>query len=390
MTTRRIYLASIIMIISMLVACSDATPRPTQPLAPTQVVVAPTIFSSQPTSTQANSQSSSSSTIEPTPKQPATPQPTATPEPTVLYVQMTNGGCCVQPYFAPDGTRVLYIDKPDAASPTGVWSVRIDAPQKPELYREELGPYSRDLSMRIFLEGGRTTVERVSDKQRWTIPNQGRIASFSPDSRLLAWSVSEEIGGFDRRKTDIYIANFDGSDARKVATRYGGGSLGWFGDSQRLLLGGRPNRADDKPTLSILNLADGSARDLISMERLRGASLSPDGKRLIYFVAQAVEDGLGGVYLLNLDTTQAKRLDFFGAYRWRDSNRLFYIPLKQNAPSNELWQLDATTLLSERLIGESPDSLFKIANGDWDISPDGSMIVYLNARDRNVWLAKLR
>jgi Tol biopolymer transport system component len=310
----------------------------------------------------------------------------------VAFTQLTTGQCCVQPFFSPDGKQVLFLDKPAADEPGGIWAVATDKPlSPPALLTERFGPFSRDLSLALDLVNGRTTVERLSDGQRWTINNGGRSLSFSPDAKRITWSVQDEIGGFDARRTELWLANADGTDARRVITRYGGGALAWFPDSQRMLIGGKARRNDATPTLGILDLTSGSVRDLFPVERLRSATLSPDGRWLAYFVGQAREPGKDGMYLLDLTqaTPTPKRLDFFGAYRWRDGNRLLYIPLKPGAPSNELWQLDATSGQSQQLIAASADSPFKIANGDWDVSRDGSKLVFLSARDRNIWLATL-
>jgi Tol biopolymer transport system component len=124
---------------------------------------------------------------------------------------------------------------------------------------------------------------------------------------------------------------------------------------------------------------------------MRSPVLSPDGRRLAYFIGQARDQSRDGMYVLGLETpnAQPQRLDFFGAYRWRDGNRLLYVPLKPGAPGNELWQLDATTLKAQQLISASAASPFKIANGDWDVSRDGSKLIFLSARDQNIWLASL-
>ena len=82
-------------------------------------------------------------------------------------------------------------------------------------------------------------------------------------------------------------------------------------------------------------------------------------------------------------------MNFFGAYKWCDATRLLYVPLETSAPSNELWRLDVTTLKAERLIAPSADGPFKIASGDWDVSSDDLRIVFLSARDRNIWTLTL-
>ena len=307
------------------------------------------------------------------------------------FTPLTQSGCCVQPFFSNDGARVLFLDRPTAAASVGIYGVRVDRPMStPELITEKLGPFSRDMIYNAKLESGRTVVERAgSAPARWVIDNGGRSVSFSPNGARILWSVSESNGGFDRRRSDVWVANVDGGGARKVSTRYGGGALAWFPDGERVLLGGRVKRGDASAMLSVLNLRDGGVRDLLAVERARSISLSPDGRWLVYYVAQARAAGQGGTYLVDLSatTTMAKRLDFFGAYRWRDASRLLYVPLTPGAPSNELWQYDASTGRTERLLAASADSPFRIAGGDWDVSPDGRRIVFMSARDRALWLA---
>lgn len=332
-------------------------------------------------------------TPPPTPE-PATPLPTASSTPLAqpTFAQMTQGGCCVQPFFSPDGSRILYLDKPSADAHTGLWSVTVTQPLAPPmLYTQRLGPFSRDFSLNEFLEGGRTIVERMSDGTQWTIDNGGRRILFSPDDQRIAWTVGEEVGNFDVRRSDIWLADLDGSNARRVATLYGGGIQAWFNDSSRMLVIGKANRSDAVPALSILSLADGSLTQLIDVERSRSMLLSPDDRRIVYYVSQASDATQDGMYLLDLSATPAipQRLDFFGAYRWCSPTALYYIPLQTSAPSNELWRLDVTTGQARALIPAGTDSPFKIGNGDWDVSPDGRQIVYLNARDRNIWLVTL-
>ena len=134
-----------------------------------------------------------------------------------------------------------------------------------------------------------------------------------------------------------------------------------------------------------------SARLLVQLERSRGISLSPDGKRGILLIAQAQDSAANGLFLLSLEGGSAppQRLDFFGAYKWCDATRLLYVPLEASAPANELWRLDVTTLKAERLIAAAADGPFKIASGDWDVSSDGRRIVFLSARDRNIWTVTL-
>ncbi len=390
-------------VLPLLVACDTVAPPPTA-IAPTPSALPPavTLVATSGAAPPVVAEVMRAAVATDAPQLVATPASTDTPAPVAapaatatpagpVFVQLTQGGCCVQPFFAPDGGRVLFLDRPSGVSPIGYYGVPVDQPlSEPQLAVDRLGPFDRNLTHRSMLLNGQTLVERIADGQRWTINNGGRSVSFSPDATRIVWSVSSEAGGFDVRRSDVFIANVDGSDAKKIITRYGGGPVAWLNDGARMLIGGRPNPRDKNPTLGVLDLATGEVRDLVTAERWRGVVLAPDNKHVVYFVAQARGENLGGTFLLNLDNPQPIKLDFFGGYRWRDATRLLYVPLSTaGTPSNELWQFDVTTMTSTKLIDGSVVSPFKIGNGDWDVSPDGSLLTWLNARDRNIWIARL-
>jgi hypothetical protein len=395
------HVAAAFVCLLLLSACAQQTPTAITPTSTPAVTIlanptdAPAVLPSEPAAV-ASLTPAAADAVPPAPA--ATPtlasEPTLPPAPPTpsgpVFTQLTNGGCCVQPFFSPDGSRALFLDRPSGAQPVGIYGVPVAQPgQAPTLLIDKLGPFSRDLSHRALLVNGQTQVERVADGQTWPIDNGGRSVSFSPDAKRLIWSVSEEAGGFDRRKSDLFVANIDGSGARRVVTRFGGGAVAWFDDGVRILIGGRAQRGDPLPSLAVLNLDDGSVRDLFTAERWRGVLLAPGGRHAIYFIAQARELGIGGTYLVNIDKPEPQRMDFFGSYRWRDATRLLYVPLTADATANELWQYDLETGQSTRLIAADPASPFKIGNGDWDVSSDGQRLLWVNARDRNIWTTVL-
>jgi len=58
------------------------------------------------------------------------------------------------------------------------------------------------------------------------------------------------------------------------------------------------------------------------------------------------------------------------------------------AVSHRLWELDVNTGETRRLT--DPDvTPFKIANGDWTVSPDSRHVAFVGSRDRNIWLLTL-
>ena len=305
------------------------------------------------------------------------------------FIQLTTGRCCPGPFFSPDGARVMFLDRPAPDAELGIWSVAVDRPlSAPTLFTHRLGLFSRDLSLVADLEDGQTIVERLRDGARWVIPNGGRPIAFSPDGRYVVWSVAQGIANFDIRRVEIWLANADGSGARRVAVRFGGGFAGWMPDGKGLLLSGRRSPQAPQAELTLLDVTQGGERTLLFYERLLGPSASPNRRWLAYIVTQARENG---VFVLSLTRPSAtpQRLDFFGTYRWRDGDRLLYVPMAPGVAGDELWQLDLARGQKQQLIRAKAGSPFKIANNDWAVSPDGSQLVFLSARDRNLWLVRL-
>ena len=398
----RLLLPVFLLLLAATAACSQPvipTPAPATPLlepanSPTALPTA--IPTTTPTATPAP-------TATPVPT--ATPAPTATHTPVPVLRQLTSGGCCTQPFWSPDSTEVRYIDKPGPAEPVGYWSV--DAGQtlpEPKLRPEPIAYYSSDFSHRLEL-GAQTTIVRMSDGAKSVAPAGGRVVSFSPGRKRIAWSVSPANVPVERRVTQVWVANIDGTNARQVISLPRGGLAGWVSDDVVLLtaadsLQSRSTRLIsldltndqrlDPSGLGAQEYLGPSGRSLADEQRLRGLSVSPDGKWLVYFITQNEDKTKNGLYLARSDGTSTRLLDreLFGAYQWRDGNRLLIIPFQTDAPSHAVWELDASTN-EVRPLTQPEVTPFKIANGEWRVAPDGHTIVFVSAADRNLWVLEL-
>lgn len=344
-------------------------------------------------------------TITPSPSPTVTLAASPTPTPMPTLRQLTQGGCCTQPFWSPDSRRVLFIDKPGLELPAGIWGVDVIRPQAtPELVTERVAFYSPDLTLRSELNEDTTLIERLGDplsetespsgaegspEETWEVPAGGRPVSISPGQKRIAWQISDDDLPFERRMTQIWIANLDGSAPQMVANLPRGGLSGWISDDL-LLLSGRESLEAQEQILFTLSLTDGSWVELARGERLRGGLLSPDGAWLVYFVALDKDPAENGLWLVRSDGSERRKLEreLFGAYHWRDARRLLIIPFQPQATSHELWELDLDTGGTRRLI--DPEVIpFKIANGDWAVSPDGRYVVFVESSDRNIWLLTL-
>lgn len=361
-------------------SAAQAQALPTLP--PATHTVAPTL-TPQPSATR---------TLSPT----LTRTPSPSPTPPAQIRRLTEGECCVAPSWLPDNKRIIFLDKPDPAAATGYYAVDTTNPgAKPELYEPRIVSWTGDFKYIVTRGDGFATIERVEDGQRFRI-NTGRCSvtqptgcnvSLSPDRTQVTWSVTlEATGPFEQRTTRIWVANIDGSNARVIAqllsTRAG---ASWFPDSKRLLLSGRPSRDSQELVLSVLDLATGQQQEIVRGERISRGGLSPNSKWLIYSVVLHDDEAQNGIWAIRTDGSDRKKLPFFGPSVWRGTSKLLFTPLAETAEYHSFWEYDIETGQTRQLT-DPKTTPFKIAFGDWAMSPDGKKIVYVDANERNLWL----
>lgn len=375
--------ASTLFVAVCLNACSTITPPNPSPIGqppPTLILTSTGVSTSLPSSTG----------VVPTPtntEPPPTPTITSTPLPSLT--QLTSGGCCPQPFFSPDASQVWYLDHPAPDSPAGIWGVPLTG-GSPQFISDRPGYFSADGQYIVYPKNFHTYIQNTVTGERWEPPlTEGRFVAISPNNAFIAWQVNSSVFNFDGRAVDIWVANLNGSSPYQVAHLLGGGLNTWFPDSQRLLVTNRDFAGAD-PQLTILNIVDGSLTPLVQAFNLRGVSLSPQGGWIVYQIAFSGDPTRDGLWIISSDGTQNTRLDVFGSYRWRSETQLLIVPLNTTnvSASQQLLQFDITTSTLQPVT--HPDvTPFRIANGDWIVSPNGSQVVFLSADDRNLWLLQL-
>ncbi len=316
------------------------------------------------------------------------PTPTITPTPTPELRQLTTGGCCVMPAWSPDSKQVLFIDKPASQTEAGIYAVDINHVQEPQR-SGPVGIYSPDRSLVAYPIDVRTVVEKPSTGERWVIPNNGQAVDFSPDNRRVAWEAEAISGPYDERQNDIFMANYDGTDAVKVARVYGGGLVGWLPRGTGILFLGRSSLSTHDSTLTALDLRTNEAVDLVSAERISGVRVSNEGNWISYYISFNPDEKRNGIWVQKTDGSGARKLDLWGAYQWRDDSHLLVIPARSSPDQAfEIWEVNAETGEQIKLTDAAVTPL-NILNGDWRVSPDGKYVVFVNSADRNLWLLEL-
>jgi Tol biopolymer transport system component len=340
-------------------------------------------------------------TLTPVPSLTPTPDPSPTPRPeppTPTLHQLTEGGCCTQPFWSPDARQIFFIDKPAADAPVGIWGVDVTQPMtKPQLATQRIASYTPDLAFVVEVSRTTTTIERLTAPltgtvaASWTAPAGGRSVSISPGRTRVAWQVGDDrlIAQPERQVNQVWIAKLDGSDARALITLPRGSLSGWITDDV-LLLSGRESLQAREQVLWAYSLTNGQKVELARGEHLRVGSLSRDGSWLAYMITMDQDQARNGLWLVRTDGAVQYKLapDLFGAFQWRDGHRLLIVPFRPDATSHEFMEFDANTQTARRLTDPAVTP-FKITNGDWAVSPDGRQVVFVASQDHNLWLLTL-
>jgi dipeptidyl aminopeptidase/acylaminoacyl peptidase len=291
---------------------------------------------------------------------------------------------------------VLFIDQPSPDAALGIWGVPLSPPSAtPALLTRRIAFYTSDLSYVIEYGRNETALERLDGPlsetvvERWTLPAGGQSISISPGMSRVAWQVSNGDVPSERRISVVWVANFDGTEARAVATLPRGGLSGWISDDV-LLLTGRESLESQETIVYTLALDDGDTVELLRANRPRDYRLSPDRRWLVYYITFSDDPAQNGLWLARADGAELRQLppELFGAYQWRDARRLLIVPFVPEAVYHELWEYDVETGETRSLTdpGVTP---FKIANGDWRVSPDGRYVAFVEDSDRNIWVLTL-
>jgi Tol biopolymer transport system component len=307
-----------------------------------------------------------------------------------VLTQLTVGECCTRPFWSSDSRQVLFIDKPASDAQVGIYGVDVAQPRVARLVTPRIALYTHGMALVIDLKPNSTTLERTSDGSRWTVPAGGAPVTVSPNEKRIAWTRGNEgPGAPETRGARIQVANFDGTGEKTVATVRGGSIAGWIADDA-LLISSRSSPSSREHVLYALSVVTGGLTELARSENLRGQSLSRDGSWVAYHVAPEPDADKNGLWVVRTDGSTRFRVppELFGAYQWRDGQRLLIIPFRPAAQEHELWEMDAATQQAHRLT-DSQVTPFKVNDGDWVVSPDGHNVAFVSARDRNVWLLSL-
>lgn len=261
------------------------------------------------------------------------------------------------------------------------WSVPNSAPL------DTFGPAPRPLlspdgSHEVRLVAGRAEIVRLADGSTWTMPSQGILPAISTDNSRAMWIRRGGIAvpGQADPGVEIFLSDISGNTVVQI-TAQAGTNARWL-DNQRLLLS-VPEDASTR--YEVLDTGTGEQYALGTFYRPRNLSVAPGGEQFMFYLSGQADPANNGVYVMDTQRdAQARKLPWFGPWRWRDAGSLYYIPYVPTAPVHQLRYYDLLTG-EDRALTDPVQQAFTILDGKWELSADGGIIAFHDANDRNLW-----
>jgi murein DD-endopeptidase MepM/ murein hydrolase activator NlpD len=293
-------------------------------------------------------------------------------------------GCCAAPWWSRTDPNLLYTIDGTPGQPATVleWDVSAGGPSR--LAGEAPPPfYSPDGSLTISKRDGQVFIKRVADGSEWAVQTGGAFPAISADNSRLLWQVQHGtfVPGATPPRVEIWVSDLQGGNARRLFNETDI-SASWL-DGSRLLVSSSKKTVT---TLTVYNTADDTSFVLGSWDKMRAINVAPGGGRLMFYQAFLADAGHNAAYTIETkEGATAQKLPWFGGWRWRDGDSVYYLPFDPSTNVETLHYYNVVTGEDRRLTDPATQP-FSIANGDWTVSPDGSRIAFFNAADKRTWL----
>ncbi len=296
--------------------------------------------------------------------------------------QLNSELCCVNPWWHPTDPTLLYTIDGVAGQRASVFQYAVNTDSVPTpLYPAPPMLLSPDGQFEV--KSGQ--IRNLATGESWSVDTDGAIPAVSADSSRLLWDVSafKFIPNEDYPTVEFWVSHLDGSDKRLIWTQLGGYAR-WLDESRVLIV--TPVLQQTQTTLTIYDTLTDTSFPLGTWEWMRDISISPGGKRLLFYVVQQANNG---IYTIETQAgAVAEKLPFFGGWRWRDSQSVYFIPFTPQYGDIHLLGYYHLLTRDLRFLTDPTTQPFTIANGDWEVSADGQKIAFING-DGRLWLLEM-
>ena len=235
--------------------------------------------------------------------------------------QIGSSGCCAGAWWDPTGSNRLFFIDGIAGQLAFIHEMRLD--DQPTLTTSQNAPpptLSADGSYQLIYAPDKTTVRRLSDGAEWYLAVPDNYPVLSPDNAILLWTQ----GTSGTRQ--VWVAALDGSLNKTIWTSQGRNTSARWLDSDHVLMSEREPTPGRYTTLSVVNVHDSSVYTLGTWHNLRNLQIAPGGQRIIFFSAFNPDPANDGAFALEIEPgVTPEKLPWFGDYRWRDAESVYYI-----------------------------------------------------------------
>lgn len=297
-------------------------------------------------------------------------------------------GCCPNPWWHPVDSNRFYVMDGVVGERANVFEWTLDGTFAPTpLYPAPPMLTSPDGNYQITRVNGQITVRDLVNSGEWRVDTQGALPSLSTDNSRLLWEVwrGTYLPGEPYQTVETWVSNADGSNTRMIWLQAGGYAV-WLDEARVLIVTPVLDRTDT--TLTIFDTRDDSYFVLGVWDWLRNMDIAPGGGRIMFWVNWQTDPAQNGLYTIETrEGATAQKIPWFGAWRWRDANSVYYIPFDSTdtAQHHILAYYDVLTG-EDRYLTSPTETIFTVANGEWWVSPDGNRILFRNGRDLSIWV----
>ncbi|MEO1666680.1 MAG: M23 family metallopeptidase [Chloroflexota bacterium] len=301
--------------------------------------------------------------------------------------QVTSDGCCANAQWHPTAANTLYVTDGPAGSLAGVFEYNLNGVLSDNQLRPAPLPYlsaSGAHEIEPFINAF-VKVRHVASGTEYQVNTGGRIPTLNTENSQLLWYVTESavVPGQTRPNTSIYMSDINGENTRVVYAEPGAFAM-WMDDDRILLT----TRNDSREyTLRVLEWRTGTLTEIGMWKEMRGISVAPGGRYVSFYVNWQEDPAASGVYMVDtLGGISVEQMPWFGGWRWRDSDSVYYVPFQPEQQYHTLRTYDLATG-DDRLMVSPELAQFTIADGYWQVSADGARILFQNAADdRNLYV----
>jgi Tol biopolymer transport system component len=287
---------------------------------------------------------------------------------------------------------VLYTDAVPGQKLAATYAVPADASGPPSVFFPSAATIAPDGSRIAFPDFANnvTRIQEFGKQSTATVANNAAYVWFSADGRQVAWlalAPGPQASSNVDRLVRIWVANADGSNARTQGGIVRAAELTWFPDGRRILFVGR-DADGSNPGIYVLDINTGALTRVVDAFSPRGARLAPDGNHIVYLAALEEQADANGLFIVNADGSGKRKLPLIGGIRWApDSRSIIILPFQSDNGPDQLMRIDATSLATTPLTDRAALP-FRVAQDEWQLSPDGTRIVFNALTDSTIYVLR--